>query len=55
MAGRGYGGLAVTLAVFAVAVVVFSHRNNIARLIAHAEPKFEFKKNVARKLDDDEF
>lgn len=34
----------MTLAVFAVAVVVFSHRNNIARLIAHAEPKFEFQK-----------
>ncbi|MEG1789673.1 MAG: glycerol-3-phosphate acyltransferase [Oscillospiraceae bacterium] len=51
----GYGGLAAALASLSVLVIVFNHRTNIMRLINHKEPKFELKKNVARKLDDDNF
>lgn len=55
IAVRGYGGLAFTLASFSVALILIGHRSNIARLISRSESKFEFKKNVARKLDEDEF
>lgn len=55
IAVRGYGSLAFTLAAFSVALILIGHRSNIARLISRSESKFEFKKNVTRKLDGDEF
>lgn len=51
----GYGSLAFTLASFSVALILVGHRSNIVRLISRSESKFEFKKNVTRKLDQDEF
>jgi glycerol-3-phosphate acyltransferase PlsY len=49
----GYSGLAVILALLSVAIMLFKHIENMRRILAHTEPKFEFKKDITRKFDED--
>lgn len=49
----GCSGLAFLLAVLSVAIMLLRHVENIKRIIGHTEPKFEFKKDITHKLDED--
>lgn len=53
MMAWGYPWLDVLLALISVLVMLFRHWENILRMIRHTEPKFEFKKNITHKLDED--
>lgn len=55
MLGLGYTGMPVTLSLLAVAMIVIKHGENIVRLIRRKESKFEFKRDITHKLDEDEF
>lgn len=55
MLGLGHTGLPVTLSLLAVAMIVAKHGGNIVRLIRRKEPKFELKRDITHKLDEDKF
>jgi glycerol-3-phosphate acyltransferase PlsY len=48
-------GLAGTLVLFTVLVILWRHRGNIIRLIEHREPKVKWGTRPERKLRDDRF
>lgn len=55
MLGLGHSTLSFELILFAAALIVLRHAENIVRLIRGTESKFEFRRDVTYKLDEDEF
>lgn len=49
------GGLCALLCLFSTLIILLRHWRNIRRLLRRTEPKFEFKKDLSLKFDEEDF
>ena len=49
------GGLCALLCLFSTLVILLKHWRNIGRLLRRTEPKFEFKKDLSLKFEEEDF
>ena len=49
------GGLCALLCLFSSLVILLKHLGNIGRLLRRTEPRFEFKKDLSLKFEEEDF